>query len=405
MEPLVLVTDLIATMLASAMDHARMRLRTAQAWPDPASGFAFRILTKAGYPKPEFMDARPAKQDANHFRRSPNLAAYGYVIDKCDDETRAAWLEGIEHLRGREIYPADRQSFIFNPVEILGVTAGLMALPEANAEGDWLSDTIIRGFKAGYFRTPLTTAAAQAALLALASSKSGQIQHQPLNLESLSGTDLLLTSGIELAFGGVVAEPLKLEERLIKAVISHPIAINDAAEAAAIAVIGQRVVDRLTFGSSETSPVERVIGLWRRFPLFVERLQSRQRSRAAFVVSDEYDVQDLLHAILRLHFDDVRPEEHTPSYAGNSSRVDFFLPPERIVVEAKMTRKNLGQKEVADELIIDAARYAQMDGVDTLICLVFDPERRCANPKTLENDVERSGARLKVRAVVCPHGL
>ena len=122
-------------------------------------------------------------------------------------------------------------------------------------------------------------------------------------------------------------------------------------------------------------------------------------------VADEYDVQDLLHGILRLHFDDVRPEEHTPSYGGSSSRVDFLLPKERIVVEAKMTRPNLGQKEVVDQLIIDATRYAQMDGVDTLICLVYDPSRRCANPKTVETDVEKSATRLAVRAVICPQGL
>jgi hypothetical protein len=34
-------------------------------------------------------------------------------------------MEGFEHLRGRQIYPTDRQSFIFNPVEILGVATGL----------------------------------------------------------------------------------------------------------------------------------------------------------------------------------------------------------------------------------------------------------------------------------------
>jgi REase_DpnII-MboI len=139
--------------------------------------------------------------------------------------------------------------------------------------------------------------------------------------------------------------------------------------------------------------------------LFVDRFQIRQRGRAPLEVKDEYDVQDLLHAILRLRFDNVRPEEVTPSYAGNASRVGFYLPHERIIVEAKKTRNNLGQKEVANELVIDAARYAQMPAVDTLICVVYDPGRKYGNPRTLENDVEASAGRLKVRAVVCPQGL
>jgi hypothetical protein len=40
-----------------------------------------------------------------------------------------------------------------------------------------------------------------------------------------------------------------------------------------------------------------------------------------------------------------------------------------------------------------------------LICLEYDPERRCGDPRTLENDVEATAGCLKVRAVVCPQGL
>jgi hypothetical protein len=70
-----------------------------------------------------------------------------------------------------------------------------------------------------------------------------------------------------------------------------------------------------------------------------------------------------------------------------------------------MTRPSLRQRDVADQLAVDAARYAQMPTVDTLICLVYDPNRYCGNPVSLESDIEGSKGRLKVRAVVCPHGL
>lgn len=131
----------------------------------------------------------------------------------------------------------------------------------------------------------------------------------------------------------------------------------------------------------------------------------RQRQRPPLTVEDEYYVQDLLHAILLLRFEDVRPEENTPSYAGNGSRLDFFLPRERIIVEAKMTRKTLGQKRVVDELLIDCARYSRMPGVDHLVCLIYDPAGECKNPSAIETDIERSGSRLNVRVVVCPRGI
>jgi hypothetical protein len=69
-----------------------------------------------------------------------------------------------------------------------------------------------------------------------------------------------------------------------------------------------------------------------------------------------------------------------------------------------MTRPNLGQKEVVDELIIDAARYAKMAHVENLVCFVYDPSRRCSNPNALEDDLGQSCGRLRVTAVVCPRG-
>ena len=45
----------------------------------------------------------------------------------------------------------------------------------------------------------------------------------------------------------------------------------------------------------------------------------RHGGRNTLDVRDEYDVQDLLHALLKMFFKDVRSEEWTPSYAGASS--------------------------------------------------------------------------------------
>jgi hypothetical protein len=62
------------------------------------------------------------------------------------------------------------------------------------------------------------------------------------------------------------------------------------------------------------------------------QLRKRHGSRLTLDVRDEYDVQDLLHALLRLYFDDIRPEEWTPSYASGSSKMDFLLKKEQVVV-------------------------------------------------------------------------
>jgi hypothetical protein len=405
-EPVVPVNAIVTSATAAGIEAAKAMLRAPLDWPSPVTGFAYRLFAQTGTTKPDFM-AQPLKATtAALLRRTPELAAFGYVIDISEEATSALWIDAVEHLRGRDIYPTDRQSFIFNPVEILGVAVGLAGSSLATDDHrEWFANTVIRGLNAGQFRTPLSTMAARTAL-ACTDSKARTVNQSTLDPNSLATPELILAAGIDLGFAqGSIIDRDIIEGALVSRLLVDRFPINDAAEAATILISFQRIIDRIALGSPETTPTERVLSLCRRFPLFVERLQKRQRNRHSFSVSDEYDVQDLLHAILRLHFDDVRPEEYTPSYGGNTSKVDFYLPQERIVIEAKMTRANLGQREVTDQLIIDAARYAQIDGVETLICVVYDPERRCGNPKTVENDVENSGSRLKVRAVICPQGL
>jgi hypothetical protein len=130
-----------------------------------------------------------------------------------------------------------------------------------------------------------------------------------------------------------------------------------------------------------------VQNIFRRFPLIVRQLLKRHQQRDTLEIKDEYDVQDLLHALLHLFFDDVRAEEWTPSYAGRSTRADFLLKKERIIVEAKMTRENLKQKQVVEQLIVDRAHYAGHPDCDLLLCFVYDPERRLDNPKAIESDL------------------
>jgi hypothetical protein len=400
------MNQVVLSASAALIDAASAVLHAPSSWPEPAIGLASRIFTRLAMPLVPLMSQPLRQTTAALLRRTPEIAAFGYVLDRADAETSTLWNEAIEHLRGREIYPADRQSFIFNPIEILGVAAGLET-PSASAEHrEWLAGIVTRGLTQGQFRTPLSLLAAHAALTAVDEVAGRKQAMAALHVDALGTPDLTLAAAIYLAFGGPVGgDDIRVERALMSRALTQPIPIGDAAEAAALAVLATRAGERAALAAHETSPEDRIVALCRRFPLFVDRLQHRQRSRAPVSVDDEYDVQDLLHAILKLHFDDVRPEEVTPSYAGNASRVDFYLPRERIVVEAKMTRSNLGQKDVANQLVIDVARYAQMATVDTLICLVYDPGRKCSNPRTLENDIEASVGRLKVRAIVCPQGL
>lgn len=131
----------------------------------------------------------------------------------------------------------------------------------------------------------------------------------------------------------------------------------------------------------------------------------KHENRNTITIVDEYDVQDLLHALLKIFFDDIRPEEYTPSYAGKSSRIDFLMKSEKIAIEIKKTRKGLKRKEIADQLIIDIDRYkAAHPDCEILFCFVYDPENLIQNPIGFEKDINEKH-KGEAEVLVCPKGL
>ncbi|QRY55932.1 PD-(D/E)XK nuclease domain-containing protein [Sphingobacterium siyangense] len=123
------------------------------------------------------------------------------------------------------------------------------------------------------------------------------------------------------------------------------------------------------------------------FHSFCKQLKNRHSARDTIEVNDEYDVQDLLHSILKLHFKDVREEEYTPSFAGSSTRMDFLLKNEKIVIEVKKTRDNLKDKEIGQQLILDVAHYKNHPECKILYCFVYDPDNKVKNSNGVEGDI------------------
>lgn len=168
-------------------------------------------------------------------------------------------------------------------------------------------------------------------------------------------------------------------------------------------VLRQIEIKVMSVGGAKRPTVEVLDQVLLNFHRFARQLRNRHDKRETIVVHDEYDVQDLLHALLRLHFDDVRPEEWTPSYAGKASRMDFLLKRERIVVEVKKTREGLANREVGDQLVQDVVRYKEHTDCRLLYCFVYDPESRIGNPHGVASDLEKlSSEELEVKVMIVP---
>ena len=131
-------------------------------------------------------------------------------------------------------------------------------------------------------------------------------------------------------------------------------------------------------------------------------LKNRRQGASFLAFDNEYDVQDLLHAMLRPWINDIRPEEYTPSYAGSSTRIDFLLAEHDTVIEVKYVRDTAHAKAIGNELIIDIAHYKVHPSCKSLWIVIYDPKQLVRNPGGLTADLERATENIKVRVFVIP---
>jgi len=139
---------------------------------------------------------------------------------------------------------------------------------------------------------------------------------------------------------------------------------------------------------TELSDARKIIEqIFSRFDLIARQIKCRYNNRSTLEINDEHDVQDLLHSLLLLYFDDIRREEYAPSYAGISPRMDLLIKDEGIVIECKMVKKGRSEKQIRNELIIDKEHYRGHPDCKLLYCFVYDPEKRIKNPRGFEKDL------------------
>lgn len=346
----------------------------------------------------------------NRWSEAPVLAAAGYRLASGVDVAAISqrWLEGMQRLMGRDAVPVDRNSFFFSPLELLGLSVGSCSVEEIDQSArTWLRETI----DAHRDRLPVSTLWSRAlvtiAVRGVAARSIGGdlvIPKDPLEVALLMW---LYRIDLDVAKKITSTDVSTLQARLLESAATTQHQLHGVAEHGVFLVALHETVLAAVGGLNlhPSAAVDAVVGICRRFPLSARELSNRHAQRHPFTIKDEYDVQDLLRAVLRLHFSDVRVEEWNPSYGGVQSRSDLLLKPERVVLETKMTRKGLGQRELVSQLIVDKAQYATHPACDTLVCFVYDPDRRLINPEAIERDLSDDAAALRTVVVVSPTGL
>jgi len=145
-----------------------------------------------------------------------------------------------------------------------------------------------------------------------------------------------------------------------------------------------------------------VIKLFQRFHNVAISLRKRRRKKPAIYIEDEYAVQDIFEALLKIYFDDVRPEDPTPKVAGGFSFIDFILKRQKIGIETKFAREGHTNIDIKDELTLDKDYYRKHTDCTLLLCLVYDPDHKIENPTGFEVDLSDNISGLETKVFIVP---
>lgn len=126
-----------------------------------------------------------------------------------------------------------------------------------------------------------------------------------------------------------------------------------------------------------------IVTLCQRAPSAARILSNRRRGKPAFTFSDEYDVQDFIHALIRAYVKYSVQEDPIGKIAGTkSSRADISIEDLGILIEVKFVRTPDDQKELVKQFSEDLVLYTKWAPLKTLLYVVFNSSD-LADPEAL----------------------
>lgn len=171
---------------------------------------------------------------------------------------------------------------------------------------------------------------------------------------------------------------------------------------------GTNYTQQLLFSKSiYSSPEEDLILLLRicqRIGYSANILAKRSRqNKNPYTVEDEYDVQDLLQAVIRAYVNYSVQEDPIGKVAGTrSSRVDISIEHLGILIEVKYGRKAEDKQKIYDDFSRDLRLYSKWEPLKNLIYLVYNSDK-LHDPETLkelEGTHEINGKRFQTHIIL-----
>lgn len=119
-------------------------------------------------------------------------------------------------------------------------------------------------------------------------------------------------------------------------------------------------------------------------------LTNRRKGKPNIQIEDEYDIQDILQAILKPHFPTIKIEEVVP---GNDAekflKIDFVLSNIKVAIECKCIRDKNHAKKLTKEINDDIQTYHKHSHCSHLVFFIYDKDLLITSPDTLEENYSK----------------
>ncbi len=294
-------------------------------------------------------------------RHPEHVAALGYAAAAAlvQDEENALLRQDLAQMAGRAYFVSGRPlRFEIDGVALLGVALGL-SRQTPTGHRDWLTNVLHRS--SAVLDDEWNKGLVGAAMLVLGENAT------------ITQTDL----GVAIASKGIGQMPADLEAAwaTVMAIARPETPDRAAARLVAMQELTARAAQIVPRTATREDLVLILEGSSRSLKRWPYGEKTPRSMPALWEIANEYNVQDLLWAILAPLFPDLEDEESLPSLGPKHPRVDLGVPRLRTIIEVKFLRRDrqADRAQLIEEVAADASLYlSKTTDYDGIIAYVWD---------------------------------
>ncbi len=139
-----------------------------------------------------------------------------------------------------------------------------------------------------------------------------------------------------------------------------------------------------------------------RFPRVLAQLRAVDQAGFAREPLDEAALGGLMHALLLIDHEDVRPFLQEGADGETAADAGLLLKIERILFVPRVATAAMAAVELERRIALDVETCRQSLECRTLVVFVYDPTGRIADPRGFEQRMSGERTGVTVRAIVAP---